>query len=73
LAEVGLLPIAARPLALLDDRVERSLGRHLVGHGDELGPPEIGARRLCARRPDDRGRRSAPLLHAVERRVPFLP
>jgi hypothetical protein len=43
----------ARSLALLEDRVERALGRRRVGHGDELGPPEIGARRLCAWRPDE--------------------
>ena len=53
LAEVRRLPMPARPLALLEDRVERSLGRREVGYGHELGPPEIGARRLCARRPDE--------------------
>ena len=40
LAEVGRLPMPARPLALLEDRVERSLGRREVGHGHELGPPQ---------------------------------
>ena len=53
LPEVRGLPMPARPLALLEDRVERSLGRREVGHGHELGPVEVGARRLCARRPDE--------------------
>ena len=43
----------ARPLALLEDRVERSLGRREIGHGHELGPVEVGARRLCQAAADE--------------------
>jgi hypothetical protein len=58
LAEVGLLPVPTRPLALLEDGVERSLGRRDVVTATSsgqwkslLGPAHVAARRTgCARR-----------------------
>jgi hypothetical protein len=52
LAEVSRLPVAARALALLEDRVDRALRRGEVGHGHELRPAKVVGRRLGPRRTD---------------------
>ena len=39
--EVSVAPLAARALALLDDRVDRLLRGREVRHGDELLPAEV--------------------------------
>ena len=53
LAEVGVLPVTARPFALLEDRVDCPVGRGEVGDRDELRPVEVVARRLRSRRADE--------------------
>src|SRR5215472_13273486 len=50
---MGVLPFAARPLALLEDRVDRPVSRGEVGDRDELRPVEVVARRLRPRRADE--------------------
>ena len=53
LAEMGLLPVAARALSLLEDRVHRLLCAREVGDRDELGPAKVRRARLGARGPDE--------------------
>ena len=50
LAEVSALPVAARALALLEDRVDRALRRGAISDGHQLRPAEVLGRRLRARR-----------------------
>jgi hypothetical protein len=50
LAEVRVLPVAARPLTLLQDLVDRALRARHVGHRDQLGPAEVGLGGLGLRR-----------------------
>ncbi len=65
-SEVGLAPLAAGPLALLDDRVDRSRCRRQVGDGDELLPPEVLLGRLGVRRPDEEPLGSDPIGEMLE-------
>jgi hypothetical protein len=53
LPEMGVLPVAARPFALLEDRVDCPVCRGEVGGSDELRPVEVLARRLRSRRADE--------------------
>ena len=53
LAEVGVAPLPARPLALLQDLVDGVLRRGHVGDRDQLGPAEVGLGGLRPRRADE--------------------
>ena len=53
LAEVGVAPVAARALALLQDRVDGPLRRGQVGDRDQVGPAEVLGRGLGPRRADE--------------------
>jgi hypothetical protein len=52
-----VLPVAARPLALFEDRVDRLLSRRGISDRHELRPAEVRAGRLSTRIPD----KEAPL------------
>ena len=51
LAEMRLLPVTARALALLEDRVDRLLCTGQIGHHHELRPAEVVRDCLGPRRP----------------------
>jgi hypothetical protein len=48
-------PVAARPLALLDDRLDRPPGRGQAGDREQLGPLEDAGDRLGPGRADEHG------------------
>ncbi len=58
---MGVAPLAAGSLALLDDGVDRLPRRVEVGDGDELRPPEVLFGRLGVRGPDKEALRAKPL------------
>ncbi|HEV3399781.1 MAG TPA: hypothetical protein VG693_10870, partial [Actinomycetes bacterium] len=60
-AEVGLAPVAAGALALLDDRVDGGVGRGQVGDRDQLGPAEQVAGGLGLGRADEHPGLAVPL------------
>ena len=64
--EVGVAPLAARALALLDDRVDRALRRRQVGDRDELLPAEVLLGRLGVRRPDEQALGAEPAGEVLE-------
>ena len=64
--EVGVAPLAAGPLALLDDRVDRPPRGREVGDRDELRPAEVLLGRLGVRRPDEQALRAEPLGEVLE-------
>jgi hypothetical protein len=58
---VGVAPLPARALALLDDRVDRTLCGCEIGDRDELLPPEVLLGRLGVRRSDEQALRAKPI------------
>ena len=64
LAEVRVPPLPARPLALLQDLVDRPLRGRDVGHRDQFGPAEMLTRGLRPGRADEQ-----PLLAELVRQV----
>ncbi len=64
--EMGVAPFTAGPLALLDDRVDRTPRRLEVGHRDELRPAEMLLGRLGVRRPDEQAVRAQALGQVLE-------
>ena len=64
--EVGVAPFATGPLALLDDRVDRTLRGVEIGHRDELRPPEVHLGRLGVRRPDEQALGAEPSGHVFQ-------
>src|SRR5207249_3708877 len=48
--EMRIPPFAAGALALLDDRIDRTMSTCEIGDGRQLGEAKVLRRRLCARR-----------------------
>ena len=64
--EVRIAPLAAGPLALLDDDVDGAPCGREVGDGDELRPAEVLLGRLGVRRPDEQALRAEPLVEVLQ-------